>query len=190
MDVYMPLAQRPSRFAFVYMRVPPAGTSDGELRAAVARVHPEVAMGTPRLLAAGIEEERARPRFLAALLVTFAVFAAAVALIGVHGVVAYAVRQRQREIAIRMAVGANSRAVMTLFLRYGSGVLLIGVTAGVAGAMALGRLLESQLHGVRAVEPRTLVLTVLAMTAMAGSAMWWPARRAASLDPLQVLNQQ
>jgi ABC-type antimicrobial peptide transport system permease subunit len=153
-------------------------------------VNAEVALGTPRALLLGIEQERARPQFLAYLLTTFAAFACILALVGMYGVVAYVVRQRQREIAVRMAVGADARAVTMMFLRGGSLVLAGGLTVGVAGALALGRVLRSQLYGVQPAEPRVLVIAVLAFAAAAMAAMLWPAWRAAAIDPSIVLKEE
>jgi putative ABC transport system permease protein len=190
LDAYLPLAQHASRFAFVYLRGAATPSSESSLREAVARVHPEVAVGVPRLLADGIEQERARPRFLAYLLSTFAIFASAVAVVGMHGVIAYAVGQRQREIAVRMAVGADPRTVIMMFLQYGVVVLIAGIGAGLAGAFGLGRILQSQLHGVQGWEPRVLAAVTLLFSASALTAVWWPAWRAASLDPVSILKDE
>ena len=189
-DAYLPLAQRASRFAFLYLRAPRSPTWEAELRSAVARVNAEVALGTPRALLLGLEQERARPQFLAYLLTTFAAFASTLALVGMYGVVAYAVRQRRREIAVRMAVGADTRAVTMMLLRGGSLVLAGGLTLGVAGALALGRVLQSQLYGVQPAEPRVLLMAVLVFGAVALAAMLWPASRAAATDPSLVLKEE
>jgi putative ABC transport system permease protein len=189
-DMYLPLMQRPGRFAFLYIRAPRSTSWESEIRAAVARIDPEVAVGAPQRLGLGLEQERARPRFLAYLLTTFAVIACVLALVGVHGVIAYAVRQRQREIAVRIAVGASARVVTRLFLRQGLTVLAAGLFGGVVAALALGRVLQSQLFGVRSTEPRVLAVAVLAFGACALAAIAWPAWRAASIDPVVVLKEE
>lgn len=188
-DAYLSLAQQAGRFAFLYLRQPQRATWAQEVRDAVAAVDPEVALGAPRALDLGIEQERAKPRFLAMLLTVFAGLACLFALVGVHGVIAYAVRQRRREVAIRMAVGANRRSVTTLFIRQGATVLAVGIAAGLAGAVGLGRVLESQLFGVTPGDPRVLTWAVAGF-AMAGLlAIWRPAARAASTDPASVLKE-
>lgn len=189
-DVYLAFAQRADRFAFMYLRSPRASSWRSDLRAAVAAIDREVAVGTPRWLSLGFDDERTRPEFVASLLAVFAGFASVLALVGMHGVIAYAVGQREREIAIRMAVGADPRAIVTLFLRQGSPVLLAGLSAGVAGAMALGGVLRSQLFGVAANDPTVLAGATGAFAACALAAMWWPAARAAALDPARVLNRE
>jgi hypothetical protein len=189
-DLYLPLMQRPGRFAFLYIRAPRASGWETELRTTVARVDPEVALGAPRALTLGLEQERARPRFLAYLLSTFALIAGILALVGMHGVIAYAVRQRQREIAVRMAMGANRRSVATLFVKQGGVVLAAGLVAGMAGAIGLGRVLQSQLFGVLPAEPRLLGAAAVLFGLTALAAMLWPAWRAASTDPVLVLKEE
>jgi predicted permease len=188
-DLYLPLAQQAGRFAFLFARGTPSATWDRELRAAVAAIDPEVALGATRPLATGLEQERTRPRVLALLLTVFAAFACLLALVGMHGVIAYAVKQRQREIAVRIAIGATARSVTRLFLRQGSVVLAIGIGAGLAGALGLGRILQSQLHDVRPHEPRLLAGAAIALAACGLFAMWWPARRASTTDPLVILKE-
>jgi putative ABC transport system permease protein len=190
LDAYLPLAQRPSRFAFVYLRAPQHASWEADLRGTIARVNPEVAMGTPRPLGDGLEQERARPRLLAYLLTAFAVFACALALIGMHGVIAYATRQRQREIAVRIAVGASARAVAAMFVKHAVFVLSVGLAGGLAGAIALGRVLQSQLYGVRPTEPRVLGTAAAVLGAFALAAVIRPAWRAASTDPAEALRQE
>ena len=190
LDAYVPFLEQAGRFAFIYLRTPATPSWESDLRAAVAAVDPEVALATPQWLQAGLEQERQRPRFLALLLTVFAVVACGMALVGMYGVIAYAVRQRQREVAIRMAVGANARAVMWLFLRQGGLVLLGGLGAGVAGAMGLGRVLQSYLHGVAPSEPGLLAAATLAFAVSGLVAVWWPARRAALTDAAIVLKEE
>ena len=189
-DAYLPLAQRAGRFAFLYRRGAQSPTWEADLRSAVASVNPEVAVGPPRALGLGLEQERTRPRFLAYLLTVFAVFATVLALVGMHGVIAYAVRQRQREIAVRIAIGANARSVTRMFVSQGLVVLIAGITVGLLGAVALSEVLRSQLYGVRPAAPRTLAVAALTFAMCGMLAIWWPAWRAASTDPVLVLKEE
>jgi putative ABC transport system permease protein len=189
-DAYLSLAQRPSRFAFIYLRGPQSATWESDLRRTVTRVDAEVAVGAPRPLALGLEQERMRPQFLAYLLTVFAILASVLALVGMHGVIAYAVRQRQREIAVRIAVGATSAAVTSMFLRDGLWVLTGGVVVGLAGAVGLGRVLQSQLHGLQPVEPRILAAASIVFVLCGLAAIGWPARRAAAVDPSLTLKEE
>ncbi|MDP1570866.1 MAG: ABC transporter permease [Vicinamibacterales bacterium] len=182
-DVYLPLSQRGGRFTQLYVR-DTSGTprTDAAIRAALAEIDPEAALASPRSLEREVQVERARPRFLAGLLAAFATFAAALALIGLYGVIAYAVRQREREMAVRMAVGARPAAVVALFVRAGALAIAAGLGAGVWGATMMGRLLERELYGVGPTEPALLGLTAAVFAAAALAAVWWPAKRAARVE--------
>jgi ABC-type antimicrobial peptide transport system permease subunit len=124
------------------------------------------------------------------LLGGFSAAAMLVAVIGLYGVTAYAVTQRERELAIRLALGATTGAVVKLFVLDGGRVVLAGVIAGAAGAAAAGRVLAGQLHGVKrfdlgATSGAAVAFIVIAATA----AIWWPARRSAAVNPATTLKE-
>jgi hypothetical protein len=187
-DAYVPLLQNPGRFTFAYLpTASPTPAWERELREAVAQVDNEVAVGAPRVLQSALDQERLKPRVLAWMLSAFAAFAALLALLGMYGVVSYAVRQREREVAVRIAVGADRRSVTALFLRQGAIVLVLGVAAGVLGAVGMGRVLSAQLYGVGRADPMMIGAAAAVLAACGLGAIWWPARRAASTDPAVVL---
>ena len=95
-----------------------------------------------------LDLQRAGARLLAYLLVVFAVFAAGLALVGIYAVAAYTVKQREREIAVRLAIGADRRMITRMFIGQGALVLGTGLVLGILGALALGRVLGTQLFGV------------------------------------------
>ena len=189
-DVYLPLAQGPAPTVFAYLRMSgaTAGAERG-IRDAIAAIDGDLALGTPRSLAGILDQQRAAPRFLAGLLVVFAALAVVLSLIGIYGVIAYAVRQREREIAIRMAVGAAGRDVLAMFLRQGAVVLACGLTLGVLAAIGLGRVLETQLFGVEPAEPAVLAAMTLVFALCGMAAIAWPARTAAGMDPAAALKE-
>ena len=153
-DAYVPLAQVPGRFTFVLTRT--AGDPAVQVtpfRAAFRAIDPEISVANARPLQTIVDELIARPRFLASLLTTFAVIAAALTLVGVYGVVAYAVRQREREIAVRMALGANPARLTWLFIRQSGAMLATGIVVGLVAATIASRTIESQLYGVRPGDP-------------------------------------
>jgi len=190
-DVYLPLLEAPGRFTNLYVRTAgPPRSWVAALRPAVKEVDPEVSLNEPRVFEALIAEQIARPRFLAWLLSGFAAFAAALALLGVYGVMAYAVKLREREIAVRMAVGADPGAVTRLFLKQGAQVVILGIAVGLWGAIRIGRLLESQLFGVRSWDPGTLGAVSFTLAAVGLAAVWWPSRRAARTDPVVALHEE
>jgi ABC-type lipoprotein release transport system permease subunit len=102
----------------------------------------------------------------------------------------HAVRQREREIAVRIAVGAEPRRITRLFVAQGSRVMLAGMVLGLAGAVGAGRALESQLFGVPPVDPLTLLATTVGFGLAGYLAIWWPARRAAATDPAAALKEE
>lgn len=187
-NAYLPLLQAPGRFAFVYTRRFPS--TPEALRLAIVELDREAAVGAPESLAAALEESRSGPRQLAWLLSAFSAFATLLALLGVYSVIAYGVRQREREIGIRLVVGADPGSVTRLFVREGSPLLVCGLAAGLFGAAALGHVLKSQLFGVEPMNPGVLVTMTAAFAACGLLALWWPARRAAFIDPANVLKDE
>lgn len=190
-DLYVPARQSPARFGFFLVRT--AGAPEGTIpavRAAFREVDPEFVVDRARPLQAIVAEATARPRFMASLLTSFAGVAALLALVGVYSVIAYAVRQREREIAVRLAVGADPGQVVRLFLRQGARILAVGLSAGVVLALAAGKLIENQLFGVRAHDPLSIAIAVAAFGCAGLVAVWWPARRAAVTDPAITLRAQ
>jgi ABC-type antimicrobial peptide transport system permease subunit len=119
----------------------------------------------------------------------FAIIALALAALGLYGVLAYAVRQRSSEIGIRIVLGATGRQVRALVLRQAAVVLGVGVTAGLAGALILGRWLETLAFGIAPSDPRILIASagVLAMVSLV--AAWLPARRAARVEPSVAMHE-
>jgi len=191
-DVYVPMLQSPERFAAILARTSGARPSRppswlDALQRTVRSVDPEIAVGTLRNLDAAVAEQLARPRFLAALFSAFGVFAATLGVMGLYAVIAFAVKQREHEIAVRMAVGAEARQIVMLFLRDGSYVVLAGLVLGVLAAIAMGRLLQSQLFGVNSADALTLGVTSLLLATASLAAIWWPSLRATRISPAAVL---
>jgi len=127
-------------------------------------------------------------RFLASLLGGFATFAVLLATIGLYGVVAYGVSRRRRDIAIRMALGADRTRVLRMFLAQGMRLITVGVIAGLGGGFALSNLLRSQLYGVSTTDPLSYLLVALVLVVAALAATWLPARRATRTDPIRELH--
>lgn len=132
-------------------------------------------------------EPLARPRLSAFLLATFAATALVLAALGVYGVLAYAVSRRGRELGIRLAVGADPRALHLLVLHRGMAVATAGAAAGLAVVLAGGRMLRSLLFDVRPTDPLTLAAVSVLLLAVALGASYLPARKATGVDPVRAL---
>jgi hypothetical protein len=183
--LYTPLPQTPFIFSYLLVRTagPPAAMIE-PVRAAIREVAPEQSAANPKPLAAYVSESVAEPRFHTTMLGVFALVALVLASIGIYGLVAYGVAQRSRDIGIRIALGAGRGQVMRWVLGQGLGLSLAGVAVGLAGALALSRLLEKLLFGVSPTEPIIYVGVALLLLVVTALASWLPARRAARVDPM------
>ncbi len=137
-----------------------------------------------------ISDSLAPRRFNMLLLGIFAGLALALATVGIYGVMAFSVTQRTHEIGIRMALGAERRDVLSLIVRDGLALTLIGVILGVAGAWALTRFLTSFLFEVRSTDPATFVLVPVGLMVVSMLASYIPARRATRVDPMVALRYE
>jgi ABC-type antimicrobial peptide transport system permease subunit len=124
------------------------------------------------------------------LLALFAAVALGLAVIGLYGVLACTVMQRQREIGVRMALGTQRRDVLGLIVRHRMRLALMGVVFGLFGALSVTRLLGRLLFEVRPFDPVTLMSVPFLLAAVALLACWLPARRAAQIDPIEALRYE
>jgi putative ABC transport system permease protein len=131
-----------------------------------------------------------QPRFSTTLLGGFAALALALAAIGIYGVISYGVGQRQREIGIRMALGARPGDVQRNVLGESAKLAAAGSAIGIAGALLLTRYLQTLLYQVSATDPAVIALAACALGAVALAAAWLPARRATSVDPAVALRSE
>ena len=188
-DLYIPFRRSPDRFGSFYMQsqVPPS-TLRATLRTVVAELDPHAVVGEVRLVASE-DSELKSATFMTSVLTAFAGLAALLAILGIYGAAAYIVQQREREIAIRMAIGASGAAVIGLLLREGVRIVAYGILLGSLGAILLARILRQQLIGVGPFDPVTLLVACLLMAVAGVAATWWPARRAVNRSPLASLNE-
>lgn len=188
---YFPFAQNVGRGMTLVTRT--AGEPQslvGAIRQQVTAMDPELPFFAVKPMQQRVEESlvsRKTPMMLATLFGAIALFLAAV---GIYGVLAYQVAQRRKEIGIRMALGSDGRRIFGLIVSEGLWLLCLGIGVGLAGAFAIRRAMETQLFGVRPMDPVVLALVtgVLGVVALLACAV--PARRAARIDPLIALSEQ
>ena len=159
-------------------------------REAVAGVEPNQPIHNVMTMEQRLANTTTSRRLNTALLGSFAAVALLLAVVGIYGVMSYGVTQRRREIGVRMALGAQRTDVLSLIIRGGLRLTLLGVAIGLAGAFALTRSLSSLLYSVKATDPWTFLSVAVALTGVALFACWLPARRAARTDPMVALRYE
>jgi putative ABC transport system permease protein len=186
--VYMPFETfAPGDVTYVIRTASDPAAFTPQAREAVAAVNPGVPLRSIRTIRQLVDESAAQERFQTTLAVAFGAIALALAALGVFGVVSYAVSRRTNEMGVRLALGATPQSVMGLILHQSMRPVLAGLVAGLAGAAALGGLLESLLFGVQAFDPALYAAVAALVVAVSVTACYLPARRAARVDPMAAL---
>jgi putative ABC transport system permease protein len=134
-----------------------------------------------------IAAKTAQPRFEVTMLVSFAAVALLIAMAGIHALMSFSVSRRTHEIGVRMSLGASQRSVTASVLREGMALAAAGSIAGTAGALLLSRLMTGMLFEVKPADPLTFVTVAVVLNAAAALAIYFPARRAAAVDPIVAL---
>ncbi len=187
-EVFLPLAQRPFGSMTYVVR------ADGEAAGLIDAVKREVWAVDPlqtfydaarleRLVSASV----VRQRFSMTLMSAFALMALVLCATGIYGVISFTTTQRTREIGVRMALGADGRAIQRMVLREGSAVIGAGLLCGLAGALVLSRFLGTLLFEVRPGDPATMLTASLLLGGVGLAACYLPARRATRIDPVTAL---
>ena len=190
-EIYLTYEQHPVDAFTVAVRTPAHRiASIPMLRHDVAGLDPLLPLANLKALAALVDASLAERRFTMLVLLAFAAIAVALSVIGVYGVLAYLVAQRRREIGLRLAIGASPSDVVWLFVREGAALTLVGLSAGLAGALAAGRWISALLFGITPADPATLASVVCALAGAAACATYVPARRAAGVDPSDALKAE
>jgi putative ABC transport system permease protein len=159
------------------------------VRAAVAQVDPRAPLAEIQPMTAFVDKAMAPIRFTTTLIGIFATVALALAAIGLYGVLSTIVRQRTAELGMRMVFGAPRASILTLVVGEGLKLSAAGIVVGVAGALAITRVMKSMLVGINATDPATFAAIVALFTLIAMMASWVPARRAARLDPMSAIRE-
>jgi predicted permease len=190
-EVYVPLELAPMPVGMLFVRSPlPKADIAQSIRQAVAEVdrnHPVYNIISMEDL---LYDSVSTRRFTMSMLGGFSALALILAMMGVYGVLSYAVAQRTPEIGIRIALGAQGRDVLRMILAQGLKPVVIGSVAGLIASLALGRVLSGLLYGVTATDPATFTVVVLLLLFAALLACYLPARRATKVDPMVALREE
>jgi predicted permease len=189
--IYRPLRQNPPRSANVIARIGLAGSAiSGGIQRRTAAIDPDIPVEEIQTVRDLESKALAYPRFRATMLAVLAALALILAIVGLFGVLSHLVTQRTHEIGVRMALGAQRTAVLTMILREGLLLTGSGIILGIAAARLLGGYLATMLYGIRPSDPLLLAAVSLVLFVTALIAMYLPARRASRVDPMVALKYE
>jgi putative ABC transport system permease protein len=196
-EIYVPWMQNPGVIAHLVVRAVydqnnPTGLSAlaTAIRNQARSIDPNEPVNQVVPINERLSNSVADRRFQMFLLAIFATVALIIASVGIYGVNSYAVSRRTHEIGVRMALGAQRSDVLRMVIWWGIRLTLVGVTLGLAAALALTRVMKNLLFNVSATDPATFALITLLLVGVALIASYIPARRATKVDPLQALRHE
>jgi predicted permease len=179
-----------SRMVFEIRTAAEPGSILSQARAAVGSLDRDLPLIDVRTMKEQVESTMSNERIFAQLTGAFGVLALVLACIGIYGIMAYTVVKRTSEMGIRFALGARPGQVRGMILRESTGLALVGIAIGLAGAIALARLIKSMLYGIMPSDPLTLTAGVALLLLVALASSWIPARRAAGVQPMEALRHE
>jgi hypothetical protein len=198
--VYWPLFQdnfetqkeRVQRYVSFAIRSPRTGSASfmGEVQQAVWSINSNLPLVDPTTVGELYTKSMARTSFLLVMLCVASSMALLLGIVGIYGVISYAVSQRNREIGIRMALGAQQKALTGMFVRQGLTLTAIGITFGLGAAFIFMRFMSSLLFNVSPMDPWTYILTTACVIGIAWLACYLPSRRAATVNPVNALRSE
>jgi putative ABC transport system permease protein len=189
--VYVPLRAQPPAFAILLIRAQRDAASLTSLaREEVRAIDPDLPLFAIQTLDQQLAQARWPFRVFGTMFAIFAAIALALSAVGLYAVTAYSVAQRTQEIGVRMALGAQASQVWWLILRRSIVQMAIGLALGVAGALGVGKVLESLLVQTGTRDPATLISIVALLVFVSLAACFWPARRATRLNPVNALRYE
>ena len=190
-DMYLPFEQGAGTQTTLFIRTSSDPTRPlAAIRNTIREIEPNVTILDTRTLGDIASESVRATRLLLWLLGVFAVMALGLAVVGIYGVMSYVVRQRTREIGMRIALGAQRASIIWLIVRQGMAVSLLGITAGLAIGLGATRYIGSMLYATSAFDPIVLIGVPVVLMVATVVACWLPARRAAMVDPARTLASQ
>lgn len=190
-EVYFPYLQAPSPSMSLVLRTTTEPLSlVGAVKNQIQTIDKDLPLGESATMQQVLSDSNSGRRFNLVLLTVFATVALILAMVGIYGVMSYAVTQRTHEIGIRMAIGAQSRDVFRMVVGEGMILALIGIGCGLIGAFALTRLMTTMLFAVEPTDPATFITIAALLTGVALAACYIPGRRATKVDPLVALRYE
>jgi predicted permease len=193
-ELYLPYNQKPgsgTSNAYVVLRGKGNPSSlAGAVRGEVQAIDPAIPVADVRLMEDVLASAQSRPRFLTLLLTLFSGIALIIATVGIYGVISYSVARRSKEFGLRIALGAQPANILSLVLKQGVLLTVIGVAVGVGSALVLTRLMTSLLFAVKPTDAITYVSVSALLAAVALFATYIPARRATQVDPIKALRYE
>ena len=191
MEFYRPFAQENFPFLTIGVRSPlPPETITRTVQTVLRGIDPQLALIQPQPFSAVLAQVLGQAKLMMVLLGVFAGVALLLATVGIYGAVAYTVEQRTSEIGVRMALGAQTMDVLRLVMGQGMKPVILGLIVGMAAALALGRLVASQLYQTSPYNPVLLTTTAMVLALAALLACLFPARRASNLNPVEALRME
>ena len=188
--VYVPFRRNTWSTVHLVVRTRGASVSMAQVRSRLQALDPDLALANVQTMRDKLSTSVARPRYWATLVGVFAAVGVVLAAVGIYGVLSYFVSRQQRDIGIRMAMGAEPSSVRRMVIGRGMVQAALGLAAGLAGALLLTRWLESLLFEVSPTDPATFGSVSLLLLGVALAACYWPARRATKVDPIRVLTEE
>jgi hypothetical protein len=186
-DSQHPVLDRPGAAILIHSRLPPE-TAITTIRQHMRRTHPGMVTEFS-VFQSSLRDGMVRERLLAMLAGFFGVLSAFLTIVGLYGMLSFAVLQRRPEIGVRLALGASRRQVVGLVMREAGWLLLIGVVAGAVMSLLAGRSASTLLFGLKPSDPVTLASACVLLAVIAAAASFLPARRASRIDPAQMLRE-
>ena len=184
---YVHYRDRPPFPTYFLIRAANAAALASSMRQAIWKYDPEVTIARVKTLNAQLADSVSTERFESLVLLAFGAAALLLSMLGIYGVLSYSVVTRKQEIGVRMALGARRTSVYALAFGEAAVPVLCGMAAGIAMNLAAGRAIRDLLYGVRPIDPAVIAIVLALFVSAAAAAAYLPARRAASVDPMEAL---
>jgi len=188
---YLHYQDRPPYATYFTVRsMQPADALVASMRQAIWKYAPDITIARVKSLDSQLNDSLATERFQTTILMSFGIAALLLAMLGIYGVLSYSTATRKQEIGVRMALGATRSKIYALTLGEAGAPVFGGLGAGLVASLLAGRVIQKLLYGVQAVDPSVMLMVATLFLAAAVIAAFLPARRAASVDPMEALRSE